>query len=593
VDIENLAVSKIGAALSGCPHLKAYLSTNDKTPFTDGHIDLYSSLAQTNENWRGRVSVQVKGRTRSAKPRATMQFQVSRVDLAAFQRDSGVLYFVVAVNPDSLKCSPYFAILSPSKIEWLLAKAPPERQAISISMKAFPDDPQRIEPLISLALKTRDQNASLGFDPVLFDRMSSITIHTAEVLDFTHPVTLSPEANDFALVINTSEGMAVPVGGALRIFPPEYTEHELDVRVESAAVGFDSVTVKRKSETIVEVRVADGLSIEFEDDGDDRSGKVRLSLRGSLRNRIKTAEFYLALVETSTLAIAGEKSKFIVDTNSDLSNLRGLLRQLHILSELAEVLGMDDAIIDVDEIDDAELRQLILIHGALVAGREIKDSSLKVSRAIQAFAEWNIMFLVMPGSGPDSWRLVDPFDPATRQQFSWHADGTSSKQRIRVTSFDVLDQESLPSIANLRLDTVVSAYEELAELPDTGMLANTRVLAFIAAADSLEDRRSEFLTAANDLNEWLIKFQGESHIHLINRWQIAARRGGLPAKQQADIRSLAHQAIRKEVADPEIVETVCAVLLGDEQWAEEANARMSKAQIEKSKSWPIWTLRRR
>jgi hypothetical protein len=407
--------------------------------------------------------------------------------------------------------------------------------------------------MVAFALKTRDQNASLGFDPVLFDRMTSITIHTAEELDLRHPLTLSPDATDFALVVNTSGGMAVPVSGELQIFPAEYVQREVATRVESAGVGFDSISVKRESDTLVKVNLAEGLGIDFVDDGRERAGRVHLSLRGSLPNRIRAAEFYLGLLETSTITIAGHASTFATDHQRDPEDLRVALDQLRTLRELANALGIDESLLHVDEIDDEELRQLITIHGALVGGREISNPALETSRAIQRFAGWNIMFLVMPGTSPASWRLVDPFDPATRQEFSWHADGTTSKKRIRVTSFDVLDQEILPTIANLRLDTVVAAYEQLGELPDTGMLANHRVLAFISAADSREQRRVEFLRAAHDLNEWLIRREGASHIHLINRWQIAMRQEGLGPDQQAEIRILARKAARSEVPDPEIV----------------------------------------
>lgn len=41
MDVESLAVSKISGMLARCPQLKAVIATNDKTPFTDGYIDIY------------------------------------------------------------------------------------------------------------------------------------------------------------------------------------------------------------------------------------------------------------------------------------------------------------------------------------------------------------------------------------------------------------------------------------------------------------------------------------------------------------------------------------------------------------------------
>ena len=77
MDTEALAVAKIQGMVARCPHLKPFVASNDKTPFTDGHIDVYSALGQKKADWLGRVSVQVKGRARSGKRPAQIAFSVS------------------------------------------------------------------------------------------------------------------------------------------------------------------------------------------------------------------------------------------------------------------------------------------------------------------------------------------------------------------------------------------------------------------------------------------------------------------------------------------------------------------------------------
>lgn len=95
MDVENLAVARIVTMLSRCPHLGPQIAANDKTLFTDGHVEVYDGLAKTKKDWRGRVSVQVKGHSRRGKLNS---FAIPRVDLLAYQKDSGVLYFVVLVD---------------------------------------------------------------------------------------------------------------------------------------------------------------------------------------------------------------------------------------------------------------------------------------------------------------------------------------------------------------------------------------------------------------------------------------------------------------------------------------------------------------
>lgn len=99
-------MSKISNMVARCPHLKAFIATNDKTPFTDGYIDLYAGLRQSKADWRGRVSIQVKGRTLRSKKGSSPTHPIARTDLVAYQRDSGVLFFVVGVDPKSSRCTP-------------------------------------------------------------------------------------------------------------------------------------------------------------------------------------------------------------------------------------------------------------------------------------------------------------------------------------------------------------------------------------------------------------------------------------------------------------------------------------------------------
>lgn len=40
--IEQAAVNYISDLISRCPHLVPYIDSNDKTPFTDGRIDIHN-----------------------------------------------------------------------------------------------------------------------------------------------------------------------------------------------------------------------------------------------------------------------------------------------------------------------------------------------------------------------------------------------------------------------------------------------------------------------------------------------------------------------------------------------------------------------
>ena len=177
VDVEIKGVAEIQAMVANCRHLKPLIAANDKTPFTDGCINLYNGLSQKNEDFLGQVPVQVKGRKHDGRLKELLNFQISRTDLLGFQKDSGVLYFVVLVDSRGA-CTPYYSVLHPGKIDHLLRQARPKQRSFSVRFERFPADTREIEQIVAFALKTRELKLPPKVDPVVFENMKSITVHT-------------------------------------------------------------------------------------------------------------------------------------------------------------------------------------------------------------------------------------------------------------------------------------------------------------------------------------------------------------------------------------------------------------------------------
>jgi hypothetical protein len=589
VDIEALAVSEISSMIASCPHLKAYISTNDKTPFTDGYIDLYSGLRQNKEEWTGRVPVQVKGRTlRSRKGQPT--HPISRTDLLAYQKDSGVLYFVVTVDPRTARRTPYYALLSPFAIQSILNGVHGDQGQVSVSLKGLPKEPNSIERIVTLALKTRDQNLSLGFDPVLLERLESFTVHTASDLNLEAPVTLTPGATDFALVLNTTDGLSVPLGGELRIFPQDYLK-SVDIQVGSGAITYEGAAISRIEQETFEAEISDGLKLVFRSGPGRQSTNVSLTLERTLAGRLKALEFYVALLDTQVIAFNGRPSPFEITKSEEDAWLREHLDTLRALTDLFDHLDVDTDLVDLDQIDEVQTRQLNILHRAFVQDREITDVSAKTARVLQRVGQWNLMFLITSGSAPDKWRFVDPFSTESRRQFRWRADEESLEEAIPVTAYDVVEEEHLGTVLNMRLDSIVGAYEAIADFASTFALANQRVLALITAADASEPRKEVLLDAAASLNDWLIAEQGDEPHHLINRWQISWRRDTLSVEQRSEIRQLKRHVAHSGADNADQAEVACALLLGDEEEVDDLLRQLPAERLDQLKKWPIWRLR--
>jgi hypothetical protein len=594
MDAEALAVSKISSMIATCPYLKAFIATNDKTPFTDGYIDVYGGIRQSKAEWKGRVPIQVKGRTRRSKKRSMASHPVARTDLLAYQNDSGVLFLVVAIEPNTHRCTPYYALLSPFAIESILNRAPKDKAQIPVPLKMLPEDSASIERVVALALKTREQNMSLGFDPVLFERASSLTVHTASDLDFNIPVTLTPGMSDFALVLNTTDGLSLPLAGELRIFPPDYMKRKLDLQIRSGKIAYDGAVVQRIDEELFEAVISEGLTLSIRITPGGQSTNVTVTLEPTLVDRLKAIEFYFALLDTQVIEINGKPSPIEITRSDETGELREHLNSLRALKELFDHLGVDARLINVDEIDAKQTRQLNVIHRAFVQNEEISDASAETSRVVQPVGQWRLMFLVSPGSAPDKWQFIDPFAIDFRQQFRWSSEDEMGDEAIPVTAYDVVDGEHLATVLNMRLDSIVGAYEAISDFPSTYGVANQRVVALIGAADASSARKDELLDAATHLNDWLIEEEGDEPQHLINRWQIASRRGGLSAEQRSEIRGLKREfAKRSGMERADQFELACAILLGDDEEVEDLFQQLPEERRQQMQSWPIWELRNR
>lgn len=95
-DIEEIAIIKIREqVLKNNDCLRAFINENDKTPLWDGNIYIYSDIAKTNEQYEGKIDVQIKGRkVEQYKENNTYSIKVNT--LKGLQKEvKGTLLFVV------------------------------------------------------------------------------------------------------------------------------------------------------------------------------------------------------------------------------------------------------------------------------------------------------------------------------------------------------------------------------------------------------------------------------------------------------------------------------------------------------------------
>lgn len=589
MDVERLAISHIDSLLGHCPRLTSYINSNDKTPFTDGHIEMYSNEAKTNDAAIGRVDVQVKGREVKSKKKTPLTYRVEVSDLRAYLNFSGVLYLVVNVNSTTHRSDAFYALLSPFRIDEVLRQMKPRQKSVAVTLKPFPTGPDEIEELVRFALKTRVQNPKQGIDPILFPAITDLTIHGIGKIDLNKPVKFNISKDDYAIFARTQSGMEIPLPGKAILVPHEYVGEPFECTIGSGDVVFENPTRRRLDDNTVEFQLSDNLKFTLPLPGSGRSGSLTLQSAARFDHRLQDIDFYLACIDTGKIRLDSTTAVISIHTPGNVDDLREHRKHLQRLHELFQSLAVPESLINLPEITEERSAQLDYLHRSLVIGETLNLEHQTHGRVFQPVGGYGLELMTIEQS--DGWRIADTFAPELPYQFASETESDNGESRWQaITPYELLDARQIARTLNLHLPFIVSAYEAIQLHENVDTLANLTVLRLIQAADLDQGRTAELLDAAMALNDWLISRTGDEAHHVINRVQIHSRLRDLTAEERHTLREIRRAAIRENDDRSLQVELSCSVLLGESDEVTGAVNRMQPEALETFKTWPIWNL---
>ncbi|MGO1539312.1 MAG: hypothetical protein ACTHW3_08060 [Leucobacter sp.] len=593
---ELFAVNAVSDRIAACPRLSPDISRGDKTPITDGHIDFYSSADKTNKTHTGRVPVQVKGSVTSAKVKAsreTQSFQVEREVLQFFRNHGGGLYFYVPMREGGKQRQIFCANLIPFKIDRWLQGKPDTQQSFAVKMTRLPKEDSKIEGIVSLAWRARTQISITGGNADLLDRAESITIHSLAGFDESRPTRLALDETDYLVVASLPGGLEIPIDVDLELPPHEYTERDLAVPITCGGIEFTNGTGRRVSDDTHVLHISAGLELKLSFAKGSINTNLNLRLEGSFQWQAKNVDFVLAAASGNPLIIGDDSAR---PNDVDLAleaELRAVRSELSRLIELFDVLGIKDDLSSQLRVDVKMKQMLLALHQGLVQDRAVQGNPNGSGRYDIPVGEHKIMVIVMPAEEDGLRRLVDPFDPAKRDQFQMYRfDDDGSPELVEGgTVYESVTPEELANILNIRLHNVVASYQALEDRADAVSKANYMVLRLLHASDLAADmsHRANLFQGTADLCEWLLEEEPDSLVFCINRWQLLYRRGELGETDLREIRT-ARRGLDLGVEQKAQLEVCLHILLGDTEELELAVAELTDKEIEQLHSWPIWTL---
>lgn len=117
--IESISVREIGKVVDRFESMRPFLETNDKVPIWDGEIWLYDNINQSNEYFKGKIPVQIKGISVDSFSKKSRKYRLERSHLEAYLKEYGTMFFVVEII-DSDRTKIFFKSLLPVDIDEVL-----------------------------------------------------------------------------------------------------------------------------------------------------------------------------------------------------------------------------------------------------------------------------------------------------------------------------------------------------------------------------------------------------------------------------------------------------------------------------------------
>lgn len=595
VDVEKRATIAVEARLTLCPHLVSYIDTNDRTPLTDGFIQMYGSLGRKNDDMTERVDVQVKGRTvRTKLPPAS--FRMERPELESVRKHGTVLLFVVHVAPDgSYVGDPRYAILAPVNVDIYLSEMKKGARGFAIPLRDLPEDPASIESIVAIASRTRNQRFFVGSGGDFLERIDSFRVHSATELRFDGPVVLSPWSGDFAVEAVTLEGVVVPVPGVLEILPASYTERTLDVTVRCGGVVYRDATIRQVDVEHHELRLSEALTLRLKVSGGRfETASVSVGLADNLAQRARDIEFFLALSAEKCFMLDESSFPFSFTDRGNHDELRQIKARVDSLIAFLDLLHIDASLIQLSEVTDDQLAQLDYLRklwssedDTTTADQKMRTGSLHLE-----LGRWWVALVALPNETSGDYVVLDPFNPTNREKFRlYRTDEGGEPTLADATIYETVPRDELHRILNLNLSVIADAYQSISDAPTAHWLANQTVLRLLHTADNCPDRREEFLGAAERLNAWLEEVEGATTPARLNQYQIKARRpGGLSPADKTAIRALRREILTSPSRWSTVHEAGCAILLEDADELDDCLSRLNTEQQEELEGYPIWAL---
>lgn len=570
MDIEEIAVQRVKREILKYDCLKDYINSNDKTPMWDGEIYIYkeNSKYKANEDFRGKISVQVKGHKVNKIKSGNSKYSIDVEYLRAYQKDKkGVLLFVVEMT-DSENTQIYYANLLPVDLKEILERVKENQKTVSIDIRQIKEKSPSSMKMICLNF-LRNSNEQMNIEIKNIDEIEKVNKIEFTVVGeekYLEDYLFNNDIYSYAFDEVTNKKYALPKLKEIQ----KYQTNKVDVKIKDK-LYYNQITIVKNRE---EEYILYGKSTKIYLD----RNKINFKLKGNLYERINDAQFIIDVLKNREIIVKNkkiflpvnigeiQKEKYIESLTQDLNYLnkmKNLFEKFNVRFEK-----------DLDTLDEKSLTNLRrfakLNDGILIDG--LKESGIHFIEV----AGYCIAFFVSVDSNKKV-EVYNYFNDLSEKMRVFYLD--KEKNQISISPYINLTTENLISFSNINIDVMKKSFDSPEYSEETCLRYNLWLLELIKAYD--ESGEHKWLEFAEYLIDKILEFSN-SPSYRINKLQIIKRIRNLSQEEKDELYEI------KENEKDNMIQCGIAILLENSSDFERYfNKLENKEEFEK---YPIYNL---
>lgn len=543
MDIEKVAVNTVSLAISKSDYLVPNINSGDKEPSWDGDIEVYKKAGSNHakDDLDIKIPVQVKGKVSDHLRKKTINYPVQISDMQNYLRVGGTVYFVVYMDPSGEKTQIYYAPMLPFELKKILKKYGTQNTR-QIQMKMLPKGKDAMTDIfLCFARDMNKQKAAISSESVTMEDLVKDGLLKEISIGFTtvprkYDTPFDPLFDHGGYIYaKLPYGVELPVEHFEKLHAAG-TRYNVPVTVNGKSFYKNYGVVYKKG--ITELHLGKSTTLIL--DRDNNKENLNFSLKGTLTERIKDAEFIIAALASQQFEI-GNTVFSLKDISPeelrtfDMQHRREHLEWLKMVKRMLDTLGVKDDL-DCSKLTKTDEQNIMMLKSAILDKQTIPLKDSGAIFGVYNIANLNILVCVLKRDVEKNLFDIYGFNDAPVSLMA-----TDDKGKEYPSSFYVtLTKDAILKCCNIDYKAMLEHIEKVPFSEKYFEQLIQLLLQLLIAYDESNPPRKEVLEAAIQLSDWLKDNDpySERAILTLNYYQAIKRTRQLEPFETQDILSI-------------------------------------------------------